>query len=249
MNQPLTDSTFISSEPETFTLTGSGSGSRAVEGGMGISGSSFSNSNNTLSNDLIRNTYTTSTSSNDRQQIITTGRYSSAAESVTGSYSASSSIHSTPTKQPYQYKQSSSSSPSGAVSSSTPSKDKDYFSPPSASSSPAKSCLVDSSHRGDHENELRHSLVQSGAGAAAEDEDELAFGNPTEIRSTTAVTSSTVAPITGGVIVNPLTGLAEYSNPPTPARHRRVSFDLDFSDKEEKSSSRSRNKDENVGKF
>lgn len=103
----------------------------------------------------------------------------------------------------------------------------------------------------------------------ADDEDaELAFGNPTDIPAPITThqrgapppplntngggggsAPSTVAPLQGGVMINPLTGLSEYSNPPTPQRHRRVSFDLDFSDKEEKSSSRSKNKEENVGKF
>jgi len=68
-------------------------------------------------------------------------------------------------------------------------------------------------------------------------QEESAFGTPTEIHTTIS-----------SIISNPLAGLNESSNPPTPARNRRVSFDLDFSDKDEKSSSRSR-RDESIGKI
>lgn len=68
-------------------------------------------------------------------------------------------------------------------------------------------------------------------------QEESAFGTPTEIHTTIS-----------SIINNPLAGLNESSNPPTPARNRRVSFDLDFSDKDEKSSSRSR-RDESIGKL
>ncbi|CAG7815335.1 unnamed protein product, partial [Allacma fusca] len=67
------------------------------------------------------------------------------------------------------------------------------------------------------------------------DKEEDSFGIPTEI--CTAATSSSAA--------NVMASLND-SNPPTPARHRRVSFDLDISDKEEKSSSRSNRRDESV---
>lgn len=68
-------------------------------------------------------------------------------------------------------------------------------------------------------------------------QEELNFGTPTEI-----------LPPGPTLVTNPLAGLNENSNPTTPARHRRVSFDLDVSDKDEKSSSRSKRDNEPVGK-
>ncbi|XP_035705443.1 uncharacterized protein LOC110846990 isoform X1 [Folsomia candida] len=67
-------------------------------------------------------------------------------------------------------------------------------------------------------------------------QEELNFGTPTEI-----------LPPGPTLVTNPLAGLNENSNPTTPARHRRVSFDLDVSDKDEKSSSRSKRDNEPVG--
>lgn len=167
----------------------------------------------------------------------TLSKYEASSPSAVSS-SVVSSVQSTPTHQQYR------SSTSGGT--------KDYYTS-SCQSSPAKSILG-----GNHQsNELVDSRyrLEGSRGRDTTEEDELAFGTPTEIlrSGSTAggspATSSSVAPLQGGVIVNPLTGLADYSNPPTPARHRRVSFDLDFSDKEEKSSSRSRNKEESVGKL
>jgi hypothetical protein len=68
-------------------------------------------------------------------------------------------------------------------------------------------------------------------------QEELEFGTPTAIHPPQIPT----------LINNPLAGLNDSSNPPTP-RHRRVSFDLDTSDKDEKSSSRSK-RDECIGKI
>jgi hypothetical protein len=68
-------------------------------------------------------------------------------------------------------------------------------------------------------------------------QEEFNFGTPTEIQTTMPT-----------LIYNPLAGLNESSSNPTTPRHRRVSFDLDISDKEEKSSSRSK-RDESVGKI
>jgi len=65
-----------------------------------------------------------------------------------------------------------------------------------------------------------------------EPKEELEFGTPSAIAAPTLIT-------------NPLAGLTES---PTPARHRRVSFDLDVSDKDDKSSSRSK-RDECIGKI
>jgi MYND finger len=78
-------------------------------------------------------------------------------------------------------------------------------------------------------------------------EEEEAFGVPTEIYVTPTTTSSCTSGAGvvgggGGSLTNDPTG----TNSPTPARHRRVSFDLDISEKDEKSSSRSR-RDESVG--
>ena len=87
------------------------------------------------------------------------------------------------------------------------------------------------------------------AGDDEDNDDENAFGIPTEIYTASAAAAAAVASssISSSAAVNAIASLND-SNPPTPARHRRVSFDLDVSDKEEKSSSRSIRKDESVGK-
>lgn len=59
---------------------------------------------------------------------------------------------------------------------------------------------------------------------------ENAFGTPTEIYTVGSATQN-------------------ESTPPSSARHRRVSFDLETSDKDERSSSRSKNKDEALGQY